>query len=752
MVGNGRHRTSAFAGLTVLLGLVAGAAVAELPGRSHPREQPVRTPVVVIGVAGLAWGDIRSQQTPRLWRLLTGSAAAGAATVRAAGEPGCAADGWLSLSAGQFSAGPRTPDGGCTVPVVRVTGTGNGGSGNGGTRGGPARVTGWRQLVNAQRGSEFSPRPGRLGNALAARDGCETAIGPGAALALADHDGAVRRYRPDFDAAALDCPITVIDGGQVVEPGTGRLNSLARIDRSIGHILDRLPPNTTVLVQGVTKPPGGSPELAVAILAGPVTAVRPKPAFLTATSTRWDGVVRLLDLPTTLLGAVGEPNPGDFNGAPIAIGGSRPADPMATVHRLGDLTRTDRILRRWSGILLWVLILAQLALYAAALAVRSGRGPRPAVPDDRWRRRFTGATLVLATLPVSIYLVTLTHWWRAGLPDLALWGGMVTVAAAVAAAVAALPRDRDPGRPWRLPLAVSLLTFGVLAGDAMTGTPLHRASLFGPSALYGGRYYGFGNSTFAVFAVAALVLAGAVAAELTARNRRRLAVGAVVAIGVPAVAVDTWPAWGADVGGGLALVPGFAVLTLAVAEVRLTVPRLAGTGLASVVVVAAVALADWARPPAARTHAGQFVQEVIDGQAWGVVGRKGGYALASLAGGPLAWLTVLVLALVVLALARPARFLDAVSRRWPTLRPTLVATVLTCVIGAVANDYGIRVVSYAFLTLLPLVALGCAEVTRRSAAPELSSGPLPHRVWPRRGVPGSAGRVREGDAPSHRSG
>lgn len=713
-----RHRTLiGMTGLAVILCLVTGSALLPPPARARPREGPVRTPIVVIGVAGLTWGDIRPGQTPRMWSLLSGGGAAGAATVPAAGVVGCAADGWLSLSAGQFAYAPRRGDGTCApMPAIRPTGRDT------------ARVTGWSALVAAQRASEFSPRPGRLGEALADRDGCATAVGPGAAVALADPAGAVRRYRAVFDDAALGCPITIIDGGQVVPPGSGRLRSLAQIDRYVDRILRRVGADTTVLIQGLTKAPGGDPELAVSLLAGPATAATDGARFLTAASTRWDGVVRLLDVPSTLLAAAGV-RADAFSGSPIALGARRPTYSIVTVRRLGALTTTDRTLRHWSPIMLWTAVLAQLAL-CAALGTAAWRRRR-ARPGTRLRRWLTAGLLLSAALPVATYLVTLTRWWQAPGPlaDAALWAGLYGAAAAVAALVGVLP-----ARPlWRAPLALCLLTCAVLAIDAVTGTPLHRGSPFGPSALYGGRYFGFGNSTFAIFATAALVLAGAAAAELLARRRRRGAVGAVIAIGATAVAVDTWPSWGADVGGGLALVPGVAVLALVVAEVRLTAVRVAGAGVAGVGVVAAVALADWSRAPADRTHAGRFVQDVIDGQAGELLARKAGYALSSLAGGPLAWATLALLIYVVLALARPDRFAPpaavAAARDWPTLRPTVAAAVVTGVLGAVVNDYGIRMVTFTFLMLLPVVAVSCLRAPRPAsdagrAAPPPSPPPV----------------------------
>ncbi|MFG2088611.1 MULTISPECIES: hypothetical protein [unclassified Spirillospora] len=691
----------AVAWCAVLLSLVIGSAALQIAERPDTGVRPVRAPVVVIGVAGLAWGDIRADQTPHLWHLLTGGAAAGAATVRTTGGPACASDGWLSLSAGQAAAGPRTDDHEC-VPLPPVRDTGGG-----------ARVDRWDRLVDAQRRSEFSPRPGELGRALSEHDGCETAVGPGAAIALARPDGTVERYSPAVGSAALDCPVTVVDAGQVVESGSGRLDSLAKVDAYAGRVLERVPAGGTVVVQGVTEPPGGTPHLAVSMVSGPATA--PRPALLTVASTRWGGVVRLLDVPSTLLDAVGAPEPAEFSGAPISLGRTRPTDSNRTVHELGAVTTTDQTLRRWAGTLLLVVAGAQLALYIAAGI--AWRRPDAWRRPSAWRRRFLRAALVFSVLPVSMYLVSLTRWWHGPFPDATL-----LLALAATAAVATVPIRLLPARPlWRVPLAVSLLTFTVLVVDAASGTLLHRASPFGPSALYGGRYYGFGNSTFAVFAVAALVLAGTTAAELTSRGRHRAATASVVAVGAVAVAVDTWPAWGADVGGGLALIPGVAVLAFAVAGIRLTPLRLLAVAAAAVAVVAAVGVADWTRPPDSRTHAGRFIQEILEGQAWQLIERKAGYALSSLSGGPLAWGTAAVLILLILALAWPHRFsppyLDAAQREWPTLRPILIAALTTCGVGAVVNDYGIRLITFGLITLLPLLALSIAVAANAPAAP-----------------------------------
>ena len=93
--------------------------------------------------------------------------------------------------------------------------------------------------------------------------------------------------------------------------------------------------------------------------------------------------------------------------------------------------------------------------------------------------------------------------------------------------------------PWRRslfgPLAVvSAATMLVLAADVMTGSRLQLSSLMGLQPVVGGRFYGMGNVTFALFATATLMLCIAVADHFVRAGRRPVAVGAVIAIGLAA--------------------------------------------------------------------------------------------------------------------------------------------------------------------------------------------------------------------------
>ncbi len=86
--------------------------------------------------------------------------------------------------------------------------------------------------------------------------------------------------------------------------------------------------------------------------------------------------------------------------------------------------------------------------------------------------------------------------------------------------------------------------------------------------------------------------------------------------------VDAVPTLGADVGGGLALMPSALVLVLLLARVRLGARRLVAVLAIGAIPVVALALWDYHRPPERRTHMGQFVAQIVDGQAGHVISRK----------------------------------------------------------------------------------------------------------------------------------
>ncbi|MBA8810983.1 hypothetical protein [Promicromonospora sukumoe] len=742
---------------------VAGAEAAGQESGSLSSGQPVVPPgddVIVIGTQGLRWTDVKpsldtgTAPAPTLYGLLTDGADAAGLTLPNGRAARCPDSGWLSLSSGRLAevADERDADrhwicDDITVTPVTADAAADGDAASGADAGGdaaadgavaepaapgdvtaqgdrPAVVDQWDRLTALQRGSGYAAHPGTFGDALAGE--CTTAVGPGAAVALAQGDGSVGRYFDLNDAVAedsgaWDCPVTFVDAGSALldvaeradlekQPDGAeqveaiRADLVAAVDLTVWRVLDAAPADTTVLVIDVATTPEHALELGPALLR-PSASYDGLPRYLASTATRTEGVARLMDVPAAVLDAVGADLPADIDPTPLLRGGERPASAWLTADELADMTARDHVRRDAYIWLVDVPFWLGLALAAACWLVPR----RIAVVPNRLRRAAEVAATALTALPAGGFLVSLTGWWRFDLPVLAIIGATVLVTAAVTGLSLLAPR-----RPlWAAPAVVAGITFVALTVDALFGTPLNRAAPLGSAPTFGARFYGFGNPTFSVYAVAAIALAAALAQLLVSRGKRVMATLAVSVVGVIAMAVDVWPTLGADLGGGLVLVPAFVVVGMAASGLRLTLWRFTWVAAAGVGVVALVGVLDWLRPPESRSHLGRFVGQVIDGEAVSTVLRKALYAVGSITGGPAVWATVAILVVVGLALLGPtswrARLTPAwftrADKEWEFLRPALVAMWVMAVLGSLVNDFGLRIAMIALIPAVPLLTM-----------------------------------------------
>ena len=235
--------------------------------------------------------------------------------------------------------------------------------------------------------------------------------------------------------------------------------------------------------------------------------------------------------------------------------------------------------------------------------------------------------------------------------------------------------------------AVAGLTSLVLAADIVTGSRLQTSSLMGLQPVVAGRFYGFSNVAFALFATGAMLFAIAVADHFvqpaTAAGSPRLS---VAAIGAVATILDVSPAWGSDFGGPLGMVPAFAVLTLLVLGIRLSWRKVMLIGLGTVADADRRLGADWLRPTDSQTHLGRFVQTVIDGGAWQVISRKGEQNLSILFGSVLSILVPVAAPFVVLVLMRPSSVgAGALPGRTTAARPCGRVSAACCCCSASAS-------------------------------------------------------------------
>jgi hypothetical protein len=689
------------AGLLALLGVATPASAAAVGQVSADA-----SPVVLIGTGGITWSDVSPEETPALWSFLRDGSSA-ALSVRSVNTNTCPVDGWLSLSAGQRAAAPGpggSPERSKTDPCPPVPAVESG------------VVPGWNDYVRAAAAKKFDSRPGLLGEHLASNGTCVQAVGPGGGVGAALTSGAVPRYA-EFSPEALTsalatCPVTLVDVGSVRDPQevasgekapqTSRAEQVKAVDARIQQVLEAAPGGADLIVASLSDA-GTQERLRLVAAKGPHYGS----GTLRSKSTRQPGLVQASDLTATLVAAAGVEVPRELGGAVLR---RDPADSNAeslAEDRLRDLVDYDQASHEVHSLVppfFNVVVYTQLAIYALVLLVwkRDFGSPENRAGLLRLVRQ---VGVVAASVPAATFLANLLPWWRFPLP-------MLAVVASVALFVTAISTIALLG-PWGRSLlgpmaTVSAATMIVLALDVMTGARLQLSSLMGLQPVVGGRYYGMGNTTFALFATATILLCIAVSDRFVRAGQQVLAAVAVGAIGLGAVVVDGAPFWGADGGGPPALLPGLAFLVLSILGVRMTWKRGAIIAGVTAALFLLVAFLDSLRSPEDQSHLGRFFDSILSGGALDIVVRKAQQNLSILFGNyKLALLVPVALVFVIYVLARPtswgSRALQRSFDSAPTLRPGLIALLITLTIGFLVNDSGVAVPANGALIAVPLI-------------------------------------------------
>ncbi|MFC7646374.1 hypothetical protein ACFQX6_41695 [Streptosporangium lutulentum] len=444
--------------------------------------------------------------------------------------------------------------------------------------------------------------------------------------------------------------------------------------------------------------------------------------YLTAASTRQDGLVTNTDLTATAIGLLGLETPNGVVGRVWQSGEPSTEQAAGMVANLADDDLASQVLREVRGPFFAVFVTVQILFYLlAAVAVRRGWGGSRALAVTQAVATVSGA------IAIATFLAQLVPWWSLPAP----MAGVILTILAVACVIAGLAF----AGPWRThvlgPLTVVAgITSVALLIDVMTGSRLQVNAVTGYEPVTGGRFYGFSNIAFAVYSAGTILALAGVAQWLISRGRRTLALTVCTAYGLFAILVDGWPAWGADFGGVPAFLVGVAVLVILLSGRRVSPVKLGLVGLAGVLLIGAIAVVDWLKPPSARTHLGSFVQQVLDGEAWTVIGRKFGAMIGVTVGNwSLTLLSLVALAFLFLVLNRPSRWgAPALGRAYalaPALRAGLIGALTCALIGFLMNDSGIAIPAMALTVAVPLTLTACVRALRHSppTMPERASAP-----------------------------
>lgn len=410
------------------------------------------------------------------------------------------------------------------------------------------------------------------------------------------------------------------------------------------YLIDKSAPQKAIV-------PPGNPRLQVFAARGPQFGN----GGATSASTHRPGWVQTSDLTATILDYVGAQKPAWVQGSTITTGN------VVTVESLASAARRAAMIR---NVQVWFLpgLGVGLALLLIAAVWTLNRRTHPRLGED-WKqpRALLGFWRMVATfaalIPAMAYLMNLVPWWELGPADTDvaaasyLWLGCLlpVILSTLAATVwSALGLNSLLGPLFII--SISSLIVGVI--DPLIGSPMVLDSIMGLQSTVGGRFFGIDNVMFALLATGALTLATVAYGLVEERKQpnvseKSLMVVLVVLAGA-VIILDSAPSLGADFGGTMALVPGFAVLFLKFNRKPLTILSSAMIVLLTVAIAATFAYLDWLRPAEERTHLGNFIDTLAQGRVLPVLINKS--TMVWNAGWP-AWLIIGVILAILLALA-----------------------------------------------------------------------------------------------------
>lgn len=318
------------------------------------------------------------------------------------------------------------------------------------------------------------------------------------------------------------------------------------------------------------------------------------PGLLTSATTRRAGLVALVDVASTVLGAVGVEPAWHGLGAPaLAAGG----DGSSGSDAWAALTRLERdIVAQESARPATLNVFTGSAVVALVLCIAALAYPR------RPRALMDLAAVALAAACVSpavLILAPLTG--LRGAP--AILALMFTVSLLIGGLV--LGRGHGAGKGRSLTVTVEAFTAvwtALILGDALGGGALARSSVLGHSAIIGARFYGLGNELMGVMLGAGIVAASALWRRATSARWRQWGWALVAGAAALMAAVLGSPSYGSNFGGMVS------AAVAAAAALWLGAPRKGVVAAAGgIVLVGLVATLLWANATSGGTHIARAV-------------------------------------------------------------------------------------------------------------------------------------------------
>lgn len=709
--------------LALTLVVSRATAVQSVPATERARH------VVIFGIPHLGFDDLDPTVMPNLTRL-SQRGATGMLTVRTGGGS-ASEDAYATLGAGyRVSAGRNTAraaardeivEGSPAIDVVERR--------SGKRPNGAVVVPDVARLLRGA-GAHVDSRPGALGHALH-EAGRTTAVVANsdrvdangdidrrapAALAVVSSTGAVdkgdvsrdllaksndlpfgvtadrKRILAAFQDVAPVADVTVVDPGETDRAAWYRpamrknaaknvlAQALTRTDSILGSVAANLPPQTLLLIVGMSPPTSKAVLVPIVAVGAGVT-----PGRLESPSTGRPGLVALTDVAPTVLNALGVAVPPAMVGRPVQYHAVQPD--LVKMRATNDLiSNRDQVYPVFQTSFVYLQIFVYLFALVALL-----RDDTPHVVK-RVLRFLVVALVSVPMLTFVLRLIPVTMSWGIG-STLTLYGLAGLLAWGVAG------RGKRANAPI---VAVAWLGFILLCLDLATGARLQVSSLLGYTPTVAARFTGIGNASYAVLAASTVIVVSWIVER---SGRPRDALWPAAALGVVAVGVDAAPWLGADVGGILSLVPALGFLLILLSGRRLNW-RTIGIALGSaVVILAGVVAYEAMQPPESRDHIGRFFLGGAGGGSFmTTIGRKLATNISVLMNSTWSYLIPLCLVVVGVIFVR----WNGWRRTFPArsaARAGFLGMVAVALLGYALNDSGAVVAALVSVFVLAMVVL-----------------------------------------------
>jgi len=262
------------------------------------------------------------------------------------------------------------------------------------------------------------------------------------------------------------------------------------------------------------------------------------------------------------------------------------------------------------------------------------------------------------------------------------------------------------GRSAKAFLYLFAATAVALLVDVWFGAPLMRHSVLGYDPIAGARYYGIGNEYMGVLLSAAIMTCGLLfdgARSFPPPPAIRMTAAALLLVTLVTVGA---PWWGANIGGLISAVIGFAATWTYLSGRRMNWMRLGGILLLLLIALSATIALDLLRPDQTITHLGALIRRVwTDGASpiWEIAARK--LAMNWKLFKYTIWTNVLLISLFATSflLFRPPNQLRPLFHHIPYQTAAAKGALITVLVALVSNDSGVVAAATAMIPLTTLL-------------------------------------------------